>query len=468
MLEFIRNLIAVNTSIIQFVYGLAFFVVGLAIALQSLHSSHLDLARSLTWLAAFGFVHAFVEWGDLFIPLQAAYLDPGYITALQYLHLLLLGISFACLFEFGFALLDPLDHLEWLHAVSPSLLAIWFFFTFFPLRSWIQDFQNWYNTGNSLARYFIGLPGGLLSAYTLRRHVYQRIVPMNVPHIVRSMQTVGVSLAVYALAAGLIVPPVGFFPGNWLNSDTFSRAFILTPPILRSLIGLVIAVSTIRALEIFDVETARQIETIEEQQILANERERIARELHDGTIQKVYTAGLLVQSAQKLAEPESPLEGRLATAVGVLDDAIVDLRHNLGELHASKAGGASLEPALRVLAADPRFGSLVKIDLDVDLPSVEKSSPERTSHILAIVQEALANSIRHARARHVRIQVRQVDRRLMLAIQDDGAGLPQQVNEGHGLHNMRERAAILHGRLEIRPIEKGTAVVLDIPWEAGP
>jgi signal transduction histidine kinase len=465
VVEFLRNLISANTIIVQFVYGLAFFVLGLAIALQSRHSSHLDLARSLTWLAAFGFVHAFVEWGDLFIPLQAEYLSPDFIRGLQHLHLLLLGISFACLFEFGAALLEPLEHPEWLHITSAGVLAIWFFVTFFPLHSWIQDFQRWYNTGNALARYFIGLPGGLLSAYALRKHIYQRILPMNVPHIVQSLRTAGISLAVYALAAGLLVPPVGFFPGNWLNADTFSGVFIITPPIVRSLIGLVIAIFTIRALEIFDVETARQIEAIEEQQILADERERIGRELHDGAIQKVYTAGLLVRSAQNLAGAESPLEGRLATAVGVLDDAIVDLRQNLGKLY-SKPGPVPLGQALRNLAADPRFGPLVKIDLDLDLPSSEEYPPERSSHILAIVQEALANSVRHARARHILIHARRVDRRLMLAIQDDGEGIPQQVVEGHGLHNMRDRAALLHGRLQVRPMEKGTSVILDIPREA--
>ncbi len=74
MIEFIRNLFVVNHEIIYFIYGLMFFVLGLAIALQSRHSSHLELARSLNWLAAFGFLHGFHEWGDLFIPLQAEYL----------------------------------------------------------------------------------------------------------------------------------------------------------------------------------------------------------------------------------------------------------------------------------------------------------------------------------------------------------------------------------------------------------
>ncbi len=466
VVEFLRHLISVNSIIIQFVYGLAFFVLGLAIALQSRHSSRLELARSLGWLAAFGFVHAFVEWGDLFIPLQALYLGPEIVRGLQYLHLLLLGISFACLFEFGAALLEPLKHRQWLHILVAAVLAVWFFVTFFPLRSWIADPQTWYNSGNALARYFIDLPGGLLAAYALRKHTFERIEPMNVPRIVRAMRTAGVSLAVYAVAAGVLVPRVGFFPGNWLNSDSFSRLFIVTPPIVRTLIGLVMAMSTIRALEIFDVETARQIEMIEEQQLLASERERIARELHDGALQKVYTAGLLLQSARKLAPAESPLEGRLATAVGVLDDAIIDLRQNLGELHTSEPGAMPLEQALRLLAADPRFSSLVRIDLDLDVPPAKEYSAERSTHILSIAQEALANAVRHAHARHVLIRSGPVDGHLILSVQDDGTGMPEPVVEGHGLRNMRDRAALLQGRLEVRPMEKGTSIILDIPWEA--
>ncbi len=465
MIEFLRNLIAANTIVVQFVYGLAFFVLGLAIALQSGHSSRLDLARSLIWLAAFGFVHAFNEWGDLFIPLQAAYLDPKFVLSLQYLHLLLLGISFGCLFKFGVALLEPFRRPRWLPGLPAALLAIWFFVTFFPLRSWLADFQAWYNTGNALARYFLGLPGGLLSAYALRRHVFHRILPLNVPNIVRSLRIAGISLAAYAITAGLLVPPVSFFPGNWLNADAFSRLFIITPPILRSVIGLLIAVYTSRGMEIFNVETTRQIQAIEEQQILAAERERIGRELHDGAIQKVYTAGLLVRSAQKLAPAESPLEGRLATAVGVLDDAIVDLRQNLGDLYTSASGRVPLEQALRQMAADPRFGSLVKIDLDLELPPSPDVPADRSAHILAIVQEALANSVRHAQARQIRIAARRAGGRLMISVADDGTGLPADLVEGHGLRNMRDRAALLHGTLEIRSMAKGTTLILDIPWE---
>jgi signal transduction histidine kinase len=464
-MNFIQNLFSINHEIIYFVYGLVFFVLGLAIALQSRHSSRLDLARNLTWLAAFGFLHGFNEWGDLFIPIQAAYLSPEIIVVLNYFHLLLLAASFACLFEFGAALLESLRPRRWLHVLAAGLLVIWCIIVFIPLRLGISDFNSWFNTGGVLARYFIGLPGGLLAAYALRKHTLQRIAPFNVPQIVRAMQAAGITMALYAVASGLIVAPVDFFPGNWLNTDTFTRYLLVPAQLIRALLGLVIAVTTIRVLEIFDVETFRQIESMKQQQILADERERIARELHDGTIQKVYTAGLLVKSAQNLAELETPLAGRLATAVGVLDDAIGDLRQNLSELHAPVQSREPFKSKLEKLVRDPRFSSLVDVALDLDLPGSETLTPERCTHVLAIVQETLANIVRHARARHITVTARRPGERLRLSIQDDGIGIPSGVIEGHGLRNMRDRAALLHGQLEIDKMEKGTCVTLDIPWK---
>jgi signal transduction histidine kinase len=464
-MNFIQNFFTINHEIIYFVYGLVFFVLGLAIALQSRHSSRLDLARNLTWLAAFGFLHGFNEWGDLFIPLQALYLAPAFILVLNYVHLLLLAASFACLFEFGAALLESLKPRKWLHILAAGLLAVWTIIVFIPLRIRIFDFNTWFNTASALARYFIGLPGGLLAAYALRKHTLQRITPFNVPQIVRAMQAAGIAMAVYALATGLIVAPVNFFPGNWLNSDTFTHYLLVPPQLVRALIGLVMAVTIIRVLEIFDVETSRQIEAMKQQQMLADERERIARELHDGTIQKVYTAGLLVRSAQNLATAETPLAGRLATAVGVLDDAIGDLRQNLSELHAPVQPQEPFRSLLEKLVTDPRFSSLVDVALEVDLLASDTLTPERSAHVLAIVQETFANIIRHANARHILVTAHRLRDNLHITIQDDGIGFPSKVIEGHGMRNMRDRASLLHGHLVVERMEKGTCVTLDIPWK---
>jgi signal transduction histidine kinase len=465
-MDFIRTIFSLNRDIIYFGYGLVFFVLGLAIALQSRNYSRLDLARSLKWLAAFGFVHAFNEWGDLFIPIQSAYANPVTIDLLHRFHLLLLAVSFAFLFEFGVTLLKPLGLARWIHGVPTVLLAAWFFIVYFPLPALLPDFDTWHHTSDAVARYLIGFPGALLAAYALRKHTMQRIAPLNVPHIVKMLRFAGVMLAFYAVFGGLITPPVPFFPGNIFNSVNFEQAFAAPPPVFRSIIGLGLAIAIIRALEVFDVETARMIESIEQQQILVTERNRIARDLHDGAIQKVYTAGLLIESAHKQVTGQSEvLSSRLMKAEVVLNDAIADLRHSLGELKSPPV----LEPfpfALKKVAEDPRFRSLLDISLDTDLPLNETLSVMRADHVLAVVNEALSNAVRHSRANQVSINAKLQGDRLIVQVVDNGAGLPKQIEAGYGLRNMRDRARLLGGELEVSSLNgKGTTVCLDIPWK---
>src|SRR5512138_1220990 len=105
----------INYQLILFIYGLGFFILGFAIILQVQQSSRLELARSLRWLAAFGMTHAFNEWGDLFIPIQAHYMSPTIIKLLLVFQLVLLAASFACLFEFGISVLSPFNLARWLN-----------------------------------------------------------------------------------------------------------------------------------------------------------------------------------------------------------------------------------------------------------------------------------------------------------------------------------------------------------------
>lgn len=466
-MAFVREFFTLNHDLFLFAYGLVFFILGLAIALQSRRYSRLELARSLSWLAAFGLTHGLQEWGDLFIPIQKNYMSQAGIVALTILQLMLLGGSFACLLEFGVALLRPAGRGRWLHGLSAGVFMAWLFVIFFILLPLQPDLTTWHHMANALARYFIGFPGGLLAAFGLRRQALERIAPLNVPHIVNTLRMGGLALAFYALLAGLIPPAVPFWPGNLLNTTTFEQTFSVPPLVFRSLIGLVLAIAIIRALEVFEVETARLIEAMEQQQILAAERDRLGRDLHDGAIQTVYTAGLLVESARHLVPDDSPAAPRLEKALIVLNDAIGDLRRNLGELRATPSGPAAqlLGPALQQLAADPSFSSLLDIKLALDLPADESPSAVRTDHVLAIVREALANAVRHARASRVSIAAGRADGRLLVSIKDNGIGLPPGGPAGYGLRNMRDRARLLDGTLEIAGAPgKGVAVELNVPW----
>ncbi|MBI5297915.1 MAG: hypothetical protein HY869_20745 [Chloroflexi bacterium] len=453
-----------NRDLILFVYGLVFFLLGVTIFLQARSSSRLDLARSLRWLALFGITHAFYEWGDMFLPIQSAYLSKPAMRFLGMLHIELLGISFACLLHFGVAVLRPSGRTRWLYGLAPALLFAWQLVTFFVLNQIIPDARLWRNTANALARYFIGFPGGLLAAYGLRKHTFQRIRPLNVPRIVRTLEIAGISLGVYALLGGLIPPPVEFFPGNWLNTATFTKIMVAPPSIYRSLMGLVILVAIVRALEVFDLETLRRIEALEQQQILAADHERLARDLHDGAIQKVYTAGLLVESASRLTGSETEIGQRLKRAVVVLNDSIADLRRNLADLHdATVLKSEPLSQSLRGLAEDPYFNSLVQIILDMQLGEEKSLSPLRSSHVLAIINEALSNTVRHAQARKVHIEARDQGSTLLLVVKDDGMGISASARNGYGMRNMRDRARLLNGSLNFVN-DKGTSVVLEIPW----
>ncbi|HLF66302.1 MAG TPA: hypothetical protein VI522_01665, partial [Gammaproteobacteria bacterium] len=176
MIELIHSFIDANRIVIFFIYGQVFFVLGLVIALQSWRHSRLALARSLKWLAAFAFLHGFHEWGDVFIPLQANFLAAPFIEILLGVQVILLALSFACLFQFGLETLRPLpDHLLFLRYLPGAALALWVFFAFGPTLSITNNASQWATFNNILARYLMGFTGAFVAAYGLRRQAQSLI-----------------------------------------------------------------------------------------------------------------------------------------------------------------------------------------------------------------------------------------------------------------------------------------------------
>jgi len=210
-MDSIRALFALNREVFQFLYGLVFFVLGLAIAVQSRSYSRLELARSLSWLAAFGLIHSVYEWSELFARVQEAYLSPQGIFALHAFHLMLLCLSFIALFEFGVALLRPLGRGQWLHNVSVALLGVYLVVILWPLPRWLP-----WNYLAALVRDGIAFPGGLLAAYGLVDSSWEaaslhggRITP-DVADYAYAFGNVGfanawIALASFALCSGWVI-----------------------------------------------------------------------------------------------------------------------------------------------------------------------------------------------------------------------------------------------------------------------
>ena len=464
MSDSLRDFFELNRIVVLFMYGQVFFVIGLAIALQSRRHSHLELARSLGWLAAFGIAHGLHEWALIFIPIQATYLNTASLSLLQVLQVVLLALSFGFLFQFGAELVR--ECWSWVITIPLVIMVGWGLWFVLPGLALSGEFAIWHKQASIWARYLIGFPGGLLAAYGLRHQAERYIKPLNLTHIYRTLRMAGLALGAYAILGGLIVPAADFFPANWLNETRLVDWLGIPAPVFRSFTGLVIAVTIIRALEVFDLETDQLIEQMESEQNLMAERDRIGRELHDGTIQQVYTAGLIVESARRKVADETVVAQRLDRAMTALDEAITGLRAYMGNLRTQPAT-LSLVEGLRQQTINPRLTALMEIDLTLELPESAELSPLRTTHVLSILNEALANAARHAQARHVHVQATQAAGQFALTIRDDGRGFSDKPNKnGYGLRNMRDRARLLGGALRItsQP-NQGTQIVLLAPWE---
>ena len=121
---------------------------------------------------------------------------------------------------------------------------------------------------------------------------------------------------------------------------------------------------------------------------------------------------------------------------------------------------------LQKLANDPRLGALIKVDMTINCCDDDRLSPVRTTHVVAIVQEAFNNVVRHAHARHIWAVADRRNGQLEIKVADDGVGMPDQVVAGFGVRNMRDRARILGGSLRYAARSpRGTEVILSIPWE---
>lgn len=202
----------------------------------------------------------------------------------------------------------------------------------------------------------------------------------------------------------------------------------------------------------------------EERWLIVEERERIARDLHDVVIQRLFGAGMQLQGAAGRT-PDDATRSRLLEVIDQLDGTIRDVRTAVFRLHqrATDRGGlrdrivAVAEEAARPLGVAPhiRFDGL----LDASV------SDAIADDAIAITREALANCARHAQASRVDIDLTIVDGTLRVSVVDDGNGVPDHLDaSGNGLRNIRARAEQHGGCAAIRRGEAGgTTVTWEVP-----
>ncbi len=179
---------------------------------------------------------------------------------------------------------------------------------------------------------------------------------------------------------------------------------------------------------------------------MVEEHDRIARDLHDTVIQRLFATGMSLAGVLRLTD--EPVAARIAQSVSELDDTIRQIRSTIFELQ-QPGGAGGLRRQVQALTADvaPRLGFTPRVAFDGPVETM--TSPQVVNHLLAVVREALSNIVRHAQAHAVDVVVALDGDDLLLAVSDDGVGPPDGPRAGSGLRNMASRAEELGGRFTV-------------------
>jgi signal transduction histidine kinase len=478
--------------IVYFAYGLAFFGMGLTLALESSHSPSLAETRLLRPLAAFGMVHGIHEWLDSYI-LQFVTLGLQLPAWLLWIRLVLLSVSFGFLLAYGFLTLreHPLRN-ALVARVGASVLSLYglgiLACAVFTYRTGTTLQVNLVDV---LARYLLAVPAGILAAAALFAEA------LNIKAVGRTRVKVfltwaGIGFGLYALTQ-LFVPAIDMFPARFINSTSFQSATGIPIQAVRALLAVFITMSLLKAMGIVEKERQQQLQAAQQARLDAmerireelsarealrrellrhtvkaqeEERTRIAQELHDETSQVLTAFSLDLATLQTIICDRSDVKqlvDRLHELGKQMSQGLYRLVHDLRPAQLDDLG---LVSALEFLKEESQSSGL-EVTLEIS-GKARRLDPVIETVLFRLAQEALHNVIRHARVSEGRIHLEFQPQEVCLVISDSGVGFnPDQSfspPRGWGLAGMRERVESVGGQLSIdsKP-GNGTTITVVLP-----
>lgn len=309
-----------NFVVIYFIYGLAFFVMGLAIVLELRRQSEYRLARAMLPLAGFGILHGLHEWFEMFDLLQRAGATnvPDWLL-LEPVRIAHLVISFALLAVFGVRLIYA-NHYAQQHGelrfailAAGALIGVW-------ALSWLASARYYHLSGTAtldaadvLARYTLGIPGALLAAWAI--WLEQRsLAQQEMPQFGRMLLFAALSILAYGMLGQTVTRSSPLFPSNVWNTTVFWELTGLPIQFFRALVAVIMAVAMIRALRIFEIESQQKLAaaqaahlTAQQEALNAQRQTRlITEQLNQELAEAVRTLTSLHALARRLAATLDP------------------------------------------------------------------------------------------------------------------------------------------------------------------
>lgn len=478
--------------LVYFVYGLAFFCMGLVISLESRRASILGEARLLTPLAIFGLVHGIHEWVEMFLELRTWLNLPAYALA-NHGRLLLLLISFTFLFLFALQVLKPLRPRLPAWAIYGGFGLLIFVLGLITLIGLIQRESSleWKMRADALLRYLLAVPAGILAAFGLIRQSQRS---QSTDHRLASgLLIAGVSFGLYGLTQ-MAVPPVNIFPSRYFNSAVFSSWFGFPIQGVRAVLAVFITSGLTLAIQAAEAERRRQLASAQQARLEAldqirrdlaekealrrellrhtviaqeEERARIARELHDETSQFLTALNLnmaALRNATLIGKQAGEILDRMQELTRRMAQGIYHMVHNLRPAQLDELG---LIAALQYLADDAQRRSDLLVNLEI-INTPRRLDPLVETVLFRVAQEALSNVARHSQSNHAQMQLEFMRKEVRLCVQDKGVGFDPGAElpppRGWGIAGMRERAESIGGKLILQSAPgSGTLVEVTLP-----
>ncbi|HNA90115.1 MAG TPA: hypothetical protein PK989_12445, partial [Anaerolineales bacterium] len=262
--------------VINFFYGLAFFSMGLLVAMEGGRSTDSRLRMALRPLAGFGLVHAVHEWLEMFNAM--GHLDSFFLALYPVLSLSILAFSFLSLAAFGAYLVLGSESTWRVSLIIPLALETLWVYGLLVLKGRYPGTDI-----NAIAdvwtRYSLAIPAGLLAAAGLivqqRAFRHAGLISFG-----RDSLWASVSFGWYSLIGQLFVQPSPLPPSTFLNSELFLGLFGFPIQLLRAITAMFASLFVIRFLRAFQVESDRKIAQLQEQQLHeSQQREQLRAEL---------------------------------------------------------------------------------------------------------------------------------------------------------------------------------------------
>lgn len=468
----LSKFVSQHMLVVFFVYGLGFFVFGIAIILKEDKRSAVRVRRLLLLLAGFGLLHGASEWSDMFLTLGETYWTVFLFHVIKIAGFYFGLSSFVLLLAFGVRSIAVEKRFKWLKRASLiASLLLAAVLTLFGIRSGLNN--QWFVTSGVLMRYLLAFPASLLAALGLfRQSQSSEIKEIHSSNLSRNIRAMAVVFAVYAVLVGVVVPKASFPPATFINYDSFENVFVFPVQLFRAACSLLATWSIMAVLNAFSAasygELEKQVQERTSDLVKVNEklltdiaaRKRVEAELERSRDAAVESSRVKSEFVANMShEIRTPLHGVIGMTDLALDtklepeqreyletvkmsaDSLLTVINDILDFSKMEAGKIDLEAAdfnlrdfletaMKTLALRAHEKGLELLcEIAPEVPDVVRGD---SSRLRQVIMNLIGNAIKFTSQGEVALRVKTEEHYygevclLHLTVADTGIGIPPE------------------------------------------